>query len=101
VTEVYHLLVGLEGLTAVTEVYHLLVGLEVLTAVTEVYHLVGLEVLTAVVMKSSVSWDIVNRESQLSSACCARNVGFLLSLFYHPEYGGHMILRNVDWLSSE
>jgi hypothetical protein len=49
---------------------------------------VGFEVLTAVVMKSTVFWD-----STLLATCY--HAGFLLGLFFNPEDGGDMVLRNV------
>jgi hypothetical protein len=44
---------------------------------------VGFEVLTAVVIKSCISWDIM------------KDAGFLLRLFFDPEDGGDMFLRKV------
>jgi hypothetical protein len=44
---------------------------------------VGFEVLTAVVMKSTIFWDITPC-SPLKATC-----------FHDPEYGGDMFLRNV------
>jgi hypothetical protein len=59
-----------------------------------VWH-IGFEVLTDVVMKSSVFWDIT-----LCSPCRALLAthflaGFLLGSFFDPEDGGDMLLRNV------
>jgi hypothetical protein len=69
---------------------------------------VGFEVLTAVVMKSSVFWDItpcnplkINRHFggtfrlHVGSACYPLHAGFLLGIFFDPEDGGDMFLRNV------
>jgi hypothetical protein len=81
---------------------------------------VGVEVLTAVVMKSSVFWDTMPRSllkvnrcfegtcrhhlqgRRLSQARSQREAGdkqssgdFLLGLFFDPEYRGDMILRKV------
>jgi hypothetical protein len=44
---------------------------------------VGFEVLTAVVMKSSVS------------ACYLLHAGFMFGLFFDPEDGGDMFLQNA------
>jgi hypothetical protein len=57
---------------------------------------VGFEVLTAVVMKSSIFWDITpcNRATYF-------HAGFLLGLFFDPEHGGDMFLRNVGCLSMD
>jgi hypothetical protein len=50
---------------------------------------VGFEVLTAVVMKNTVFWDITPRLPTCFHA------GILLGLFFEPEDGGYMFLRNV------
>jgi hypothetical protein len=73
---------------------------------------VGSEVLTAVVMKSTIFWDLtacsplkVNRRLggtyrlhlrglQALLATCF-HTGFLLGLFFDPEDGGDMFFRNV------
>jgi hypothetical protein len=47
------------------------------------------EVLTAVGMKSTIFWDI-----RVCFATCF-HAGFLLGLFFDPEDGGNMFLRNV------
>jgi hypothetical protein len=53
------------------------------------------EVLTPVVMKSSVFWDITPCSSLTSYACYMLFAGFLLGLFFDPDVGGDMFLRNV------
>jgi hypothetical protein len=53
---------------------------------------VGFEVLTVVVMKSSLLWNAM--PCSLSKLC-------LLALFYDPEDGGDMFFRDVDWLSTD
>jgi hypothetical protein len=70
---------------------------------------VGTEVLTPVVMKSTILWDItpcspleVNRRFggtyrlhlQALLAICF-HTGFLLGLFFNPEDSGNKFLRNV------
>jgi hypothetical protein len=83
---------------------------------------VGFDVLTAVVMKSSIFWDITpcsslkdnrhfggtyrlhlhgRRKSRASLALLDSyfQAGFLIGLLFDPEDGGDMFLRNVDWLS--
>jgi hypothetical protein len=78
-------------------------------------HYVGFGVLTAVVAKSSVFWDVTpcsplkinqcsggtsclhlqcRRVSQ-SSACYLPHAGFLLGLFFSSEDGGYMFLQSV------
>jgi hypothetical protein len=55
--------------------------------------LVGFEVLTAVVMKSTILWDKKYAEQETSvktGATC-----FLLNLFFDPEDGGDIFFRNV------
>jgi hypothetical protein len=67
---------------------------------------VGFEVLTAVVTKSTIFWDItpcsrliINR--RFGRTYRLRLQGFFLSLFFGPEDGGDMFLRNVGWHSTE
>jgi hypothetical protein len=57
---------------------------------------IGYDVLTAVVMKSYIFWDITPRSplkvnQYFHTICFAR---FLLGLFFNPECGGNMFLRN-------
>jgi hypothetical protein len=57
----------------------------------------GFEVLTAVVMKSPVSWDITPcSQFKFDGLCYLLQVGFLLCLFFNPKDGGDMSLRNVS-----
>jgi hypothetical protein len=69
---------------------------------------VGFKILTAVIMQSSVFWDVtpcspleVNRHFRGTAgskfnnqACYLFHAGFLLSLFFDPEGGGDISLRN-------
>jgi hypothetical protein len=60
------------------------------------------------VMMSSIFWDItpcspfkVNRRLGRTSSSYLLYTRFLLGLFYDPEDGGNMLLRNVCRLSTE
>jgi hypothetical protein len=69
------------------------------TEFVELIKSVGFKLLTAVVMKSTVFWDTTSC-SPLKSAdrlCLppAFTMFFLLGLFFYPEYGGGMFLRNI------
>jgi hypothetical protein len=57
---------------------------------------VGFEVLTAVVMNCTIFWDITPC-SPLSGIMLATwfHAGLFLSLFFYPEDGGEIFLRNV------
>jgi hypothetical protein len=55
----------------------------------------GFKVFTAVVMKSSIFWDI------LPCSLVKVNQYFLCGLQFNHEYGGNMFLWNVSWLSSD
>jgi hypothetical protein len=76
---------------------------------------VGFEVLTAVVMKGTIFWDItpcsplkVNRHFmsyqssglKVSQARNQHDTLFFFLSFFDPEYGGDMFLRNVCSLST-
>jgi hypothetical protein len=50
------------------------------------YFCVGFEVLTAVVMRSTIFWDI--------RPCYLLSRSFLLGLFFDTEDGGDMYFRN-------
>jgi hypothetical protein len=65
---------------------------------------VGIEVLTAVVTKSPIFWDItpcstlkVNRSfvEHVTSIFWLLHDGFFLGLLFDPDDGGDMFLRNV------
>jgi hypothetical protein len=72
----------------------------------------GFIVLTELLMKRSMSWDIT-RCSQLkinrrfgrkyfqNSTCYLLHAGFLLGLFYDTKNRGDMILRNVSLLQTD
>jgi hypothetical protein len=69
--------------------------------------LLGFEVLTEVVVKPSVSWDVtpcssLNVNGRFGGTYCLHLLAtcFMLGLFFDPEYGGDMFLRNVGWLST-
>jgi hypothetical protein len=63
---------------------------------------VGLKVLTAVVMKSFIFWDIMpcSPLAGLHPLSCFVLVSFLLGSHFNPEDGGDMYLQNVGWLST-
>jgi hypothetical protein len=57
------------------------------------FRFVGFEVLTAVIMKSTILWDIKLSRVLLATCCHA---GLLLGLFFDPKDGGDMFLRNIS-----
>jgi hypothetical protein len=72
--------------------------------------LLGFNFLTAVVMKSSIFWDITrcnllkintrfggNIFAFIFRACYLPLSAFLLGLFFNSEDGGEMFIRNVHW----
>jgi hypothetical protein len=80
---------------------------------------VGFKVLTAVVVKSSIYWDIMacsllkvndvpenyaastfrvaeeTKKPALCSPCYLAHAGFLLGLLFEPEDGNYIFLRNI------
>jgi hypothetical protein len=69
---------------------------------------IGFEVFTAVVMKSSTFCDIslcsplkANRPSEGTCQGWKLQVGFLLGLFFDHEYGSNMFLRNIGGISTD
>jgi hypothetical protein len=66
----------------------------------------GPEVLTAVVMKSPIFWDItpfspLKVNQRFGGTCYLSHTSFLLGLFLNPEDGGDMFLRNFERLSAD
>jgi hypothetical protein len=67
----------------------------------------GFDVLVAVVMKSSINWDITPctllKVSRRFGGTCLlatfHHSGFVLALFLDPEDGGYMFLQNISLLS--
>jgi hypothetical protein len=72
---------------------------------------VGFEVLTAVIMKSTIFWDITpcrplsqptfRRKISIALIASCFHADFFLDLFFYPEDGGDMFLRNVGRLSTD
>jgi hypothetical protein len=60
--------------------------------VTKNKNLCRIEVLTAVIMKSTIFWDVTPCSPLKVNLLHA---GFLLGLFFDPEDRGDVILRNV------
>jgi hypothetical protein len=59
----------------------------------------GFEVLTAVVIKSSIFWDIMPCiPGKLISSWYLLHAGFLIGLIFDPDDGGDMLLRNIGLL---
>jgi hypothetical protein len=72
------------------------------------------DVLIALIIKRPSLWDITpcnplkiadvseeNVASSLRCACYLLHSGFLYGLFFDPEGGGSMLLRNVSWLPTD
>jgi hypothetical protein len=60
---------------------------------------VAFEFLTAVVVKNPVFWDTMPcnpLKFNDVSVCYLLRAGFLLGLYFGPEHGGDIFLRNVD-----
>jgi hypothetical protein len=76
-----------------------------------VLKVVGLEILTALVMNGSIFWNIMPRYPLevyrrfggpvYLHICNMLHAVFLLSLFFDPEVGGDIFLRNFGSLSTE
>jgi hypothetical protein len=66
-------------------------------------HNLAFEVLAAVTMRSSASWDIMScTPVKVSQGRNQHEAGSMQSsLFFYPEVGGDMLFRNVCWLSSD
>jgi hypothetical protein len=58
---------------------------------------VGFEVLSAVVMKCYVFWDV----RRYSPACCLLRADFLLGLSFKPEDRGGKFLTKIGGFSTE
>jgi hypothetical protein len=75
------------------------------TTVTNFKRTAEFEVLTVVVMKCSIFWDITPYSSLKSTDVSEKHVGtcncyllhavFFLGLFFGTEYGGDIFLRNI------
>jgi hypothetical protein len=51
------------------------------------------------ILKSAIFWDIMLWQAEPVLATCF-HAGFLFGVFFGPEDGGNMFLRNVGWLST-
>jgi hypothetical protein len=56
---------------------------------------VRLEILTTVILKSSVFWDITLCSPLKEYACCLLHAGFLRGLFFDPEDGDYVFFQNI------
>jgi hypothetical protein len=67
--------------------------------------IIGFEVLTAVILKSSGFWDITpcssSRVIRMAEFATCFHAGFMLGLFFDPEDGSDMFVGSVHWLSTE
>jgi hypothetical protein len=64
-----------------------------------VLEIVGFEVLTAIVMKSAIFWDIMPcAQLEVTLLATYFHAGILFGLFLDLEDGGDTFLRNVGWL---
>jgi hypothetical protein len=68
---------------------------------------VAFEVLTTVIMKSTIFWHITPSSPKKATDFSEEHIatcfhaGFLLGLFFDTENGGEMFLRNVGCLSTD
>jgi hypothetical protein len=48
-----------------------------------------------IVNETSKIFEIILKQIAIS-ACCLLHAGFFLAVFFDPEYGGNMLLRNAS-----
>jgi hypothetical protein len=77
---------------------------EIYALLLERCSIVGCEILTTVVMKIYIFWDITSRRPlnvELCRAFYVLHAGFLLGLFSDTNYGRDMFIRNFEWHSTD